>query len=99
MKFEYSYKLAQQSDLLWSEFGLRSLSARDPLYMKYNTQHDPPYWRGQVWININFLACRALHHYANTPGINQQKAQDIYKKLRKNIVNNLYKQVSTYFTK
>jgi len=81
-----------QSDLLWSEFGLRSLSARDPLYMKYNTQHDPPYWRGQVWININFLACRALHHYANTPGINQQKAQDIYKKLRRNIVNNLYKQ-------
>lgn len=35
---------------------------------KSNTQHDPPYWRGAKWININVLAVRALDHYRNADG-------------------------------
>ena len=52
---------------LWTPFGLRSLSRDSPLYMQRNTEHDPPYWRGSVWININYLALRALHGYADQP--------------------------------
>ena len=59
-------QLAQLGDekQLWTPHGLRSLSANASLYMRHNTQHDAPYWRGPVWANINYLALAALHHYA-----------------------------------
>lgn len=47
-----------------SAHGLRSLSARSSLYQKHNTEHDPPYWRGAVWLNINYLVLEALKSYA-----------------------------------
>lgn len=78
--------------LLWTPFGLRSLSPNSPLYMKRNTEHDPPYWRGQIWININYLACRALHHYANTHGPYRKLATEVYVKLRINLIRNLHKE-------
>lgn len=80
-------------NLLWTEYGLRSLSKRDPMYMKRNTEHDPPYWRGQIWININFLAVRALKHYATISSSPiSELANDIYGKLRTNLVNNIFRQ-------
>ena len=79
-------------DWLWTPYGLRSLSKTDPLYMKFNTEHDGPYWRGSVWININFLAVRALNHYANVAGPYQEKARQIYKDLRNNLITNVYNQ-------
>lgn len=79
-------------NLLWTEFGLRSLSKSSPLYMKRNTEHDPPYWRGQIWININFLAVRALNFYAKKEGPYQEQAEKLYKKLRENIIKNISKQ-------
>ncbi len=60
--------------------------------MKKNTEHDPPYWRGPVWINANFLAVRALHYYATTPGPYAGQANAVYKKLRKAVVENVMKQ-------
>ncbi|NXU55680.1 MOGS glucosidase, partial [Turnix velox] len=77
---------------LWTPFGLRSLSRDSPLYMKRNTQHDPPYWRGAVWVNINYLALRALWGYASTEGPQRERAAEIYRELRHNLVANLYRQ-------
>lgn len=46
--------------LLWTPYGLRSLSPISPLYNRANTDSDPPYWRGAIWINMNYLASAAL---------------------------------------
>lgn len=47
-----------------TDFGLQSLSSSSSLYDTRNTEHDPPYWRGPVWINVNFLVLASLAHYA-----------------------------------
>ncbi|KAI8882190.1 glycoside hydrolase family 63 protein [Backusella circina FSU 941] len=71
---------------LWSPFGLRSLSASDPFY---NTGEK--YWRGPIWLNINYLTLQSLHNnYMNQPGPYQEQAQRIYKNLRKNIIQTVY---------
>jgi mannosyl-oligosaccharide glucosidase len=41
---------------LWSPFGLRSLSASHPEYGK-----GEDYWKGAIWVQMNYLALRALH--------------------------------------
>jgi len=40
---------------LWTKFGLRSLSISDA---NYGTAEN--YWRGPIWINMNYLAVREL---------------------------------------
>jgi mannosyl-oligosaccharide glucosidase len=40
---------------LWSEFGIRSLSKSDEFYGSGEN-----YWRGPIWMNINYLAVREL---------------------------------------
>jgi mannosyl-oligosaccharide glucosidase len=49
---------------LWTPHGLRSLSRASSLYRRHNTPHDPPYWRGAIWVNVNHLALRSLQRYA-----------------------------------
>lgn len=73
-------------DLLWSPFGLRSLSKSSPYYMKRNTEHDPPYWRGQLWVNINYLAISALKYYATESGPYSKRAAELHQRLRDNVV-------------
>jgi len=81
----------RRPELLWTEYGLRSLAKNSPLYMKHNTEHDPPYWRGPIWVNINYLAVRALHHYAHADGPHQQLSLEIYNKLRSNVIRNIFR--------
>ncbi|KAF7724424.1 Processing alpha glucosidase I [Apophysomyces ossiformis] len=79
--------MIQNEEELWSPYGLRSLSASDPLY---NTGEI--YWRGPIWININFLTLQSLHNnYIHVPGPYQQRAKEIYTALRKNIIDAVFK--------
>lgn len=79
-------------DLLWTKYGLRSLAKTSPLYMKYNTEHDPPYWRGPIWINLNYLTVRAAYHYSNVTGPYRESAKRIYQELRKNLIQSIIMQ-------
>lgn len=82
----------KDTQLLWTDYGLRSLAKTAPLYNRFNTEHDPPYWRGAIWININYLALQALHHYSITEGLYQNQARTIYDNLRSNIIKNMFKE-------
>lgn len=76
-------RLMRNEDHLWSPYGLRSLSAQDDFY---GTGEN--YWRGPIWININYLALSALfRYYVNVKGPHQVLAQQIYQELRTNVVD------------
>ncbi|XP_017891521.1 mannosyl-oligosaccharide glucosidase GCS1 isoform X2 [Ceratina calcarata] len=82
----------RNDDLLWTKYGLRSLAKTSPFYMKYNTEHDAPYWRGAIWMNLNYLTVRATYHYSNTDGPYRDEAKEIYQSLRRNLIQNLIQQ-------
>uniref|UniRef100_A0A8D8LV22 Mannosyl-oligosaccharide glucosidase n=1 Tax=Cacopsylla melanoneura TaxID=428564 RepID=A0A8D8LV22_9HEMI len=67
-KLEQVLKDLKREELLWTPYGLRSLAKNSPFYMAYNTEDDPPYWRGPIWININYLVVRSLRYYADLGG-------------------------------
>lgn len=48
---------------LWSSYGIRSLSKKDKFYGT-----DENYWRGPVWININYLVLKNLYVSNYTDG-------------------------------
>ena len=48
--------LLRDPDHLWTSYGLRSLSASHPQFGQGEN-----YWKGPIWIQMNFLALRALH--------------------------------------
>uniref|UniRef100_A0AC34F8W5 Mannosyl-oligosaccharide glucosidase n=1 Tax=Panagrolaimus sp. ES5 TaxID=591445 RepID=A0AC34F8W5_9BILA len=73
---------------LWTPFGLRSTSSKSPYYMRYNTQHDGPYWRGPIWINMNYLALASLKHYSSS-GPHSELARSLYSELRQNVITNI----------
>lgn len=76
--------------LLWTDFGLRSLATTSSMFLKYNTEFDAPYWRGPIWINMNYLTISSLDYYRKLPGSHQAKATEIYQALRNNVVNNIF---------
>ena len=83
----------EDPEKMYTPYGLRSLSKRASMYNKYNTEHDAPYWRGPIWLNINFLAVRALHRVRTSSELTDEKvrtrADRIYRTLRSNLINNV----------
>ncbi|KAK9432562.1 glycoside hydrolase [Lipomyces doorenjongii] len=77
-------------DRLWSEFGIRSLSKRDAAFGLGEN-----YWRGSIWINMNYMILSALRNYFKIPEVTEKDRDliaETYKALRVNLVSNVYKQ-------
>ncbi|ORX37718.1 glycoside hydrolase [Kockovaella imperatae] len=73
---------------LWSPYGIRSLSKSHELFGK-----DENYWRGPIWIQMNWLALKALkERYMVEEGSQKERSEKIYDDLRKNVVDNVFKE-------
>ena len=48
--------LLRDPEHLWSPYGLRSLSASHPEFGQGEN-----YWKGPIWVQMNYLALRSLH--------------------------------------
>lgn len=70
---------------LWSAYGLRSLSASHPLFGQ-----GEDYWRGPIWIQMNWMALGALDKYRREEGPQKERAGEIYAELRKNVIENVF---------
>ncbi|PHH69374.1 hypothetical protein CDD82_7805 [Ophiocordyceps australis] len=79
-------ELIRDESLLWSPHGLRSLSRQDELY---GTEEN--YWRGPVWMPINYLAVVQLGKLASQAGPWRVPARSMYSQLRRNLVETVYK--------
>ncbi|CCA74001.1 related to ER glucosidase I [Serendipita indica DSM 11827] len=80
--------LLRDPNHLWSPYGLRSLSAAHELFGKGEN-----YWRGPIWIQMNYLALSSLYKvYAAEPGPYQEQARKIYEELRHNVIHNVFKE-------
>lgn len=74
---------------LWTNFGIRSLSTSDLFYDRPNAVGDAPYWRGPIWINLNYLILEALQHYSQASTIHGQQARQLHDRLRDNLLRTI----------
>ncbi|KAL4449892.1 hypothetical protein ABPG74_015011 [Tetrahymena malaccensis] len=71
-------KRMQDQNILWTDYGLRSLSKSDSFYQRGNN-----YWTNPIWIQMNYLVLRGLNLYYKE----NEQATNLYSKLRKNVSN------------
>jgi hypothetical protein len=81
--FKSTMEFLEDKNELFSNFGIRSLSKSDSLY---HTGED--YWRGNIWLNMNFLVLRGLYKFYRT----NPEAESLYKKLRRNLVKAVFEE-------
>ena len=48
---------------------------------------DEDYWRGAVWVPINYMVLNALRAYAQEDGPYAAQAASLYAELRKNVID------------
>jgi mannosyl-oligosaccharide glucosidase len=84
-KLQSIYNSLASPSLLWSPQGFRSLAKSDPLFGSGEN-----YWRGPVWMNLNFLTLAALHDYSKqmTGSLSTDMA-NLYKMAREGMVANV----------
>ncbi|PVV04350.1 hypothetical protein BB560_001152 [Smittium megazygosporum] len=71
-----------KSKELWTDFGIRSLSNKSPYY-----EADENYWRGPIWINMNYLILHSLfNNYMMADGPLKHESRILYRDLRENII-------------
>ncbi|RHY17626.1 hypothetical protein DYB32_010486 [Aphanomyces invadans] len=81
----------QVAQHLLSPHGLLSLSPEDLYFDRPNAPGDAPYWRGPIWININYLALTSFKHYA-THAMDKavrSQYQALYSSLREGVVTSI----------
>lgn len=83
-EFKSSINLINETDHLFSEFGIRSLSKMDEAF---NNCSDCK-WRGDIWLSFNYLILRGLKNFKYT---NDKEILLIYNRIRENLVNNVIK--------
>ncbi|XP_047963593.1 mannosyl-oligosaccharide glucosidase GCS1-like [Salvia hispanica] len=88
---EKQLDLISDTSTLWTKFGLRSLAKTSSIYMKRNTEHDAPYWRGPIWMNMNYMILSALNYYSQVDGPYRDRSKTIYTELRNNLIQNVVK--------
>nr|AAC18786.1 Similar to mannosyl-oligosaccharide glucosidase gb/X87237 from Homo sapiens [Arabidopsis thaliana] len=86
---EKQLDLISNRSILWSDYGLVSLAKTSSMYMKRNTEHDAPYWRGPIWMNMNYMILSSLYHYSIVDGPYREKSKAIYTELRSNLIRNV----------
>ncbi|TAQ90710.1 hypothetical protein B7494_g998 [Chlorociboria aeruginascens] len=84
-KLGHVLNLLGDEEELWSQYGIRSLSKKNEFY---GTGEN--YWRGPIWMNMNYLAVTQLLKYAKLPGPHQEKSRDLYTQLRLNLIKTVY---------
>jgi len=87
--------MVEDPQMLWTDHGLRSIGLKDKFYQRRNSEGDAPYWRGPIWIPINYLALGSLHHYAGIEGVFQARAQHLYDSLRENVLQTVLSQYAS----
>jgi mannosyl-oligosaccharide glucosidase len=79
---------------LMTAYGLRSLATSSSFYGQSNAPGDHPYWRGYIWMPINYLAVVALKHYEIHAEFEHTRIRcaELYAKLRGGLVSNVLKE-------
>ncbi|QLL32942.1 hypothetical protein HG536_0D04640 [Torulaspora globosa] len=93
-KLKHILSLMSDPEGIFSEYGLLSLSRRDEYF---GTAEN--YWRGPVWLNINYLCLDALTYYfpavvsgaAEGLSPEESQAKQLFVSLKESLVNNVFK--------
>ena len=85
---------AVDEDTMFSPYGLRGVSKRDIFYFP-----GTGYWRGPVWISVNYIVLRGLYKYfldyepqhpLRDNDSSMRTPRDFYKTLRRNLAQTVY---------
>ncbi|SCU92691.1 LAME_0F01068g1_1 [Lachancea meyersii CBS 8951] len=90
-KLQWFVELMADEGRLFGDYGILSLSRKDEYF-----ETGEVYWRGPVWINMNYLFLDSLAYYFEDGGDAQdtktvEKARQLYHDLRKNLISNMHR--------